>query len=464
MYMKKRYQRILAILLSLAMCLNLIPATVFATELDTAAETVVSEDTSDVESDTNEEETTEAVGTEAADEETTVEVVEMEDESEESLEEVVNIKERQDTSEDSQSSVEEADEINNEKDESNTSNDNKEISGEVSNETLLASTSSYEPYANIEYGYTSSVACGTIRYISQVANGANFHSQYWGSWASQANIECGTSSISMALSYIGINKTPQNILDEGNGITYFGKNWGGSTYSNPSVATGVSNYINGNGKYSPVVIHIPKYSSAGHYVVIAGRISTNVYQILDPWENSVTRMTINGTTATYTKSGSTITDTIDSIYQWYNPSASLSKEITISGQNSPGTITQGNSFSISGTISSGATLTNVTVGCYDVNGTMKIGKSVNPGSTSYNIQNIDNDIVFGNLAPGVYCYKVMATNSGGTKTLVEKVFIVLATGNTISQGTYVIETSYNSSLSIDIADHSSSSGGECSTG
>lgn len=340
---------------------------------------------------------------------------------------------------------------------SNSSTEVKEVADTGSEEmpTLFASASSYAPYANIEYSYSSSVSCGTIRYISQVSSGSHFYSQYWGSWASQASSECGTATISMALSYIGINKTPQNILDEGNGTTYFGRNWGGSTYSSPSIDNGINNYLNGNGKYSPVVVHIPKYSSGGHYVVIIGQMSSSQYQILDPWENSVTSMTINGSTATYTKSGSTITDTIDQVHQWYNANASIpnNNEITISGANSPGTITQGDKFSISGTISSGTSLTNVTVGCYDVDGNMKTGKSVSPNATSYDIKNLDSYVYFNNLAPSVYYYRVTATNSAGSKTLINKVFIVLSTSSTVSDGIYILESYKNTDYVVDIEGH-----------
>ena len=76
-----------------------------------------------------------------------------------------------------------------------------------------ASASGYEPYALIETGYSQSVNCGTVRYMSQTSSSRYFNSAYWGSWASQAGIECGTASISMSLSYIGVNKTPKDILD-----------------------------------------------------------------------------------------------------------------------------------------------------------------------------------------------------------------------------------------------------------
>ncbi|MBQ7345411.1 MAG: hypothetical protein IJW45_05040, partial [Oscillospiraceae bacterium] len=191
-----------------------------------------------------------------------------------------------------------------------------------------ATQSAYAPYAWIEYGYSSTVTCGTVRYVSQVSSDSMFYSAYWPS-STFGNyigpqVECGTASISMALSYIGINKTADDILTPNNGSTYFSYGWGGSTYYSYSyLSTAMSNYLNGNGKYSPPVIHIPGYSSAGHYVVVVGQISDGVYQILDPWQRALTKMTVSGSSATYTVYGSTIYDTIDQVHQWYNGSASI---------------------------------------------------------------------------------------------------------------------------------------------
>ena len=186
-------------------------------------------------------------------------------------------------------------------------------------------TIDYEPYAKVENNYSSDVYCGTIRYISQITSATYFYSAYWPSGPfggySSPGTECGTASISMALSYVGINKTPKTILETNNGYTYF-TGWGADT-SSPSVSTGMSNYISGNGAYSPVIIHLPNYSSAGHWVVLVAKVSSNVYKVLDPANSNLWNITINGTSATYTKNGSTINDTIDRTYQYYNADANI---------------------------------------------------------------------------------------------------------------------------------------------
>lgn len=196
-----------------------------------------------------------------------------------------------------------------------------------------ATTSSYAPYAKIETGYSDTVTYGTVRYMSQISSSSYFYSAYWGNWVSQASIECGTCCISMALSYVGINKTPDDILDAGSGTTYFGSKWGGASvysYTATDIQSAVNNYVNGNGKYSPPIIHLDNYSSAGHFVVVIGRVSDDVYQVIDPGNSKVHwTMTISGTNATYyhPKTGSYISDSIDrsgrtdDIYQYYNASA-----------------------------------------------------------------------------------------------------------------------------------------------
>ncbi len=194
-----------------------------------------------------------------------------------------------------------------------------------------ATTLNSSPYPKVEYGYSANVTCGTIRYINQIPGTAYFDWSYWPSWpgttlggyTSGPTWECGTASMSMALSYVGVNKTPYDILAPYNGITNF-INWGDATHSQPSLSVAIGNYINGNGKYSPVVIHIPGYAGNGHYMVIAGQISSNTYQILDPNMQSVTTATINGNSITYTL-GSTRTETIDQVHQWYNPNAAITR-------------------------------------------------------------------------------------------------------------------------------------------
>lgn len=164
-------------------------------------------------------------------------------------------------------------------------------------------------FARLQYGYTSEVQVGTIRYISQIAGSGLFDWNYWGSWGNQAGIECGTASISMAMSYIGVNLTPQQILDAHGGLTCF-TGWGVADLS-PDVAGGMEQYMNGQGQYSPLIVHLPTYSQLGHYVVLIGKVSDSEYLVLDCAQNSTWVMTV----------GDGFYNSIDQVYQYYNPNA-----------------------------------------------------------------------------------------------------------------------------------------------
>lgn len=195
------------------------------------------------------------------------------------------------------------------------------------------------PYMDIGYAYSGSVENGKVRYISQIKQSKYFNSKYWGRWDGSTSITCGNGSvyggpvqecftccISMSLSYIGVNKTPENILDFGQGLTIVNSSWGGATYKSSSFSAAFDNFANGNGKYSPPIIHLNNYSYAGHYVIVIGRTADNVYQVLDPALDKIWDITINGSSASYTlPNGKTKSDTVSSAHQYYMESASLVK-------------------------------------------------------------------------------------------------------------------------------------------
>lgn len=186
------------------------------------------------------------------------------------------------------------------------------------------------------------------------------------------------------------------------------------------------------------------HETKGHYVAVRS-ISESTITVMDP-----------GSSYTSTLSAS------DEI-QYFKTSGSLSPDNNsktkpqLSNCNMPGTITVGQTYSVHGTVSSGGALTNVTAAVYDVNGNMKTGQSVNPGSSSYDIKNLDYSVYFNKLSPGVYTYKVSATNSSGT-TEQRQVFIVLAKSNTVKPGNYKIRPKSVTGIYLDVADHNSDSG------
>lgn len=180
----------------------------------------------------------------------------------------------------------------------------------------------------IGYDYSETVTAETIRYISQVPTGSLFHEEYWpeksfGSYTGSTR-ECKTSCISMALSYLGIDRTPAYMLLVNNGVTKT-DGWG-ADYQSVDIDTGMKNYKTGKGTFSPVLIHLSKYSGNGHYVLLVDNLSENTYQVLDPWECAVTSIEVSGNNATYAKSGKIVEDTIDVVGQWYLYNASLENQ------------------------------------------------------------------------------------------------------------------------------------------
>lgn len=193
----------------------------------------------------------------------------------------------------------------------------------------------YTPYPEVQYSYTNSTSAGMIRYIAQNSGSEYFSWNYWptssfGGYSSPST-ECGTACISMALSYVGVNRTPKELLESTNGYT--GSMWGTQgnatsraiTISEAGISSAMNNYINGNGKYSPLCVYIQPFSatSSMHWVLLVGKISENTYLALNPWHSSGTNGTftlqVNGSKATYNGT----TNPITSVNQWYNASAEI---------------------------------------------------------------------------------------------------------------------------------------------
>ena len=136
--------------------------------------------------------------------------------------------------------------------------------------------------------------------------------------------------------------------------------------------------------------------------------------------------------------------------RWYLISSSTKP--SISGQTIPGNMRQGSSFSIRGTVSSSEKITSVTVGAYDTNGRMKIGKTAQTNANAYNLKNLDTSIKFGSLSAGAYRYKVTVTTASGTYTLLNRIFMVMSNGRTVSNGTYRLVLAQNKKYAISV-DH-----------
>lgn len=172
-------------------------------------------------------------------------------------------------------------------------------------------------YVKVEYGNTSSVTSGTVRYVSQLPGTQYFYSDYWGSLVDSASWQCQLAAASMALSYVNVDYLPKDM-----GLYWGpGQNVPPAEYTTPSdVSSAIDIMYNNNGKYSPLVAHIqPSWTSGGeHWVTIVGRKSGNTYQVLDPGNsNGYYETTIEGNTFYRNGSGYPI----DFRVQYYNPNS-----------------------------------------------------------------------------------------------------------------------------------------------
>lgn len=204
---------------------------------------------------------------------------------------------------------------------------------QISLNAQAASVLPASPYPQIEYAQTDATLAGTIRYVSQISDeGYNgFCPDYWGKYAAYAGSECYTASISMALSYTGINATPLALGDYWLSRGYTGgipfstteedvDAFGAECLKLP-FAEAMDNYLNGGGKYSPPIIHLNSYSARGHYVVVVGKRSATEYVVLDPAASTYTwNITVNGSTVTHPNG---VERSLEDVTQYYNPKGSI---------------------------------------------------------------------------------------------------------------------------------------------
>lgn len=97
----------------------------------------------------------------------------------------------------------------------------------------------------------------------------------------------------------------------------------------------------------------------------------------------------------------------------------------LTGESYPTELSVGQTFSVSGTITSDYEISSVTCSVRSSSGTLQFTKTVNPGTKTYYISNLDRYMTFSKLTAGTYVYKITASdkyNSG--VVLLEKTFTV----------------------------------------
>lgn len=146
----------------------------------------------------------------------------------------------------------------------------------------------------VNYSYGEEVTPGEIRYIAQIKTDGCYYEQYWGKYLDYSSSECGTACISMALSYLGVDETPEELGDYWieQGYTA-GTPFSTVFYDVPIAEGGHScDFFTAYEKYesgvaSPVIIYFtrelnPYMTGNRHFVMIIGKTEDGKYIAVDP--------------------------------------------------------------------------------------------------------------------------------------------------------------------------------------
>lgn len=160
---------------------------------------------------------------------------------------------------------------------------------------------------SVNYNLSDSVESGRVRYVSQIGNNDYYYEEYWGKFASYSSQECGTACISMALSYLGIDETPEALGDYWieKGYTQ-GEPFSTVFYDVPGATGGHSFDFEAayeryeKGGYSPVIIYFtrelnPYKTGNRHFVMIVDKSGENEYIAIDPASDEIRNVTIEKT-------------------------------------------------------------------------------------------------------------------------------------------------------------------------
>ena len=204
------------------------------------------------------------------------------------------------------------------------------------------------PYAPVEYNYSANVQAGTIRYVSQLSWSPHFYKAYWTPYEDYAGHECLTACVSMALSYVGVSATPAELGDYWTmkgytgGVPFRTIQWDtqgfGGSYVKSSLDRAMANYLNGNGTYSPAVIHLNTYSVNGHWVMVAGKVDANTYLIVDPANETPWTMRVWDGNVYYERNGEERTEPLTEVFQYYNDKIPATTTTPVLGNTQTGNV------------------------------------------------------------------------------------------------------------------------------
>lgn len=160
---------------------------------------------------------------------------------------------------------------------------------------------------SVNYNFSDSAEQGRVRYISQIEKNDYYYEEYWGKYASYSSHECGTACISMALSYLGVTETPEELgdywLEKGytQGVpfsTVFNDVPGAEGGHTFDFEAAYERYENGG--YSPVIIYFtrelnPYQTGNRHFVMVVDKTGDNEYIAIDPASDDIRTVTVEKT-------------------------------------------------------------------------------------------------------------------------------------------------------------------------
>ncbi len=150
----------------------------------------------------------------------------------------------------------------------------------------------------VAYNEWKSGTKGQIRFVDQSKNET---ANGWGSRAGDASSECNTACQSMALSYMGVDRSPEELLNTGKSMEC-GANWESNTvrgtenihqtgewaWDQENIDGMLNSFIadNGTGDVSPVLIRYGVNTgnwAPGHWIMLVDRNPDGSYVAVGPW-------------------------------------------------------------------------------------------------------------------------------------------------------------------------------------
>ncbi len=291
------------------------------------------------------------------------------------------------------------------------------------------------PYIAVYLVQATAMASSSTTTVTGNSNETTIFTYLTGTMGLNTAAACGI----MANMYAESSFKPTASCTDSNGLTSYGLcQWNGSRYTN------LKNWCSSNG-YSYKTV-------TGQLNFLAYELSTSTYNYILKYLQGVSNSAsgaydagyywcyyfeqpANKTTQSKTR-GNLAKNTYWPVYSALvsssssssssNSSSSASAPV-LSDYTTPGTsMTYGTLFTLKGTITASSAITSVTAGVYNSSGKAVTSASATPNSTTFNVYELDEDVLFSQVPVGSYTYVIEATVDGTTYTVLDYSFKVTA--------------------------------------